>query len=472
MLSIDPFIHRRLVILNDDTPAQVVAKAMRHNEIGCVLVTDGQGHLSGIVTDRDFACRWAADYAKVNVPISQIMTPEILEADENSSLNDIISLMETHGVRRIPIVRREAHGEKERIIGIVTLDDLIASGTIAPHHLAQIVRRQIGRRIELSPKFPKTAKSGRRSEAHVHQTLDRFYAYLTQVTGLSSEIVPQITSFLLGSLTMRVSATAAAHFIAQLPKPIQHSLLRLPPGPDRNTTVEWMIAELVSHYRFTEEFARSVFIQFLAGLQNLVDPGAIGNLKAQLPKEFRVLFPEEERVDSIESTPIESVKTVMDLTSPGFHEGDEIPRQYTGEGLDRSPPLRWSNVPVGTKEFALICENPDPAFETSWVHWVIFGIPATVSSLPEGIQKTPDVELPIRARQGKNGWGNIGYQGPMPPVGHAFHRYFFRIYALDREIPLSSGITRPQLAHEMRGHILAEATLTGRYQLSAAREAA
>lgn len=157
----------------------------------------------------------------------------------------------------------------------------------------------------------------------------------------------------------------------------------------------------------------------------------------------------------------------MKLTSPAFEPGQPIPKQYTGEGADVSPPLEWSNVPEGTQEFALICDDPDAPTAEPWVHWVIYKIPADVTKLPEGIAKTPRLSVPPGALQGKNSWPGgqtIGYRGPMPPPGHGRHRYYFRLYALDKKLDLEPGLTKKQLLEAMKGHILGEGELMGTYE--------
>ena len=454
------------MILSEETSAQSAAQAMRDNHIGCVLVMNEQKTINGIVTDRDFACRWAAEGTDENIPISRIMTTELLKADENSSLDEVVTLMENHGVRRIPIVSRDHHA-REKVVGIITLDDLIAAGMVAPNHLAQIVKRQIGRRFAILSKFPPGPRSHRRAEAQMEQTAHRFYDSLTRKTGLHPDTAPPVLLFLLESLLMRVSATAGAHFISQLPKLIQEQLLTVTPGPDRKVTVDWVIAELISRYRLTEEFSRSILVHFLGGIQDWVDVGQIHHLKAQLPDDLKALFPPEPVPASEEEhLQIERAREPLTFRSRTFLDGTQIPTQHTGEGSDFSPPLEWSHIPVGTQEFVILCEDPDPTFETCWTHWMVYGISPTVTSLPEAIQKASELALPVRLKQGQNSWGNIGYQGPMPPIAHPEHRYIFRLFALDRPTILHGGATRSQIATQIRGHILAEAQFSGKYQAS------
>jgi Raf kinase inhibitor-like YbhB/YbcL family protein len=149
----------------------------------------------------------------------------------------------------------------------------------------------------------------------------------------------------------------------------------------------------------------------------------------------------------------------FELTSSAFREGESIPRQYTGDGRNLSPPLQWSDPPANTSSLALICEDPD-APRGTFTHWVIFNVPAKSRELKEGIP--PEATLPDGTVQGKNDFGKIGYGGPAPPPGKP-HRYFFKLYALDRVLELRPGATRSQLLAAMKGHVLDEAQLMGIY---------
>jgi Raf kinase inhibitor-like YbhB/YbcL family protein len=150
----------------------------------------------------------------------------------------------------------------------------------------------------------------------------------------------------------------------------------------------------------------------------------------------------------------------LKLTSPAFEEGKPIPAKHTGDGTDSSPALKWGAVPPGTKSLALICDDPDAPVGT-WVHWVLYDLPATVSELPE---KAPTTEtLANGAKQGLNDFRQVGYGGPAPPPGKP-HRYFFKVYALDAALSLKPRATKKELLRAMEGHILAEGQLMGTYQ--------
>lgn len=156
----------------------------------------------------------------------------------------------------------------------------------------------------------------------------------------------------------------------------------------------------------------------------------------------------------------------IEITSSAFKHGDPIPKKYTGEGADVSPPLAWKNLPDKAKELVLICDDPDAPTEEPWVHWVIYKIPASETGLPEGVPRDLRLKHPAGAMQGRNSWpkDNVGYRGPMPPPGHGTHRYFFRLYALDGHLTIEPGVTKKQLLEEICEHILAQAVLMGTYE--------
>jgi hypothetical protein len=149
----------------------------------------------------------------------------------------------------------------------------------------------------------------------------------------------------------------------------------------------------------------------------------------------------------------------MKIISQAFDEGGMIPEKYTCDGINISPPLKWSSVPDGTKTLAIICDDLDAPMGT-WVHWVIYNLPANIRELSEDV---PTLEkLPTGAKQGRNDFKKIGYSGPCPPGG--IHRYYFKIYALAKELNVEKGITKSDLLNAMKGHILSQGQLMGKYE--------
>jgi Raf kinase inhibitor-like YbhB/YbcL family protein len=152
------------------------------------------------------------------------------------------------------------------------------------------------------------------------------------------------------------------------------------------------------------------------------------------------------------------------IGSEAFQPNQPIPRKHTGEGADLSPPLRWSNVPPGTKQLALIMDDPDAPRDEPWVHWVLYNLPTQVDRLPEGVETKEVLSSPAGAVQGKNSSGKIGYHGPMPPPGHGVHHYHFKLYALDAQLGLKPGLTKNELLKAISDHVLAEGDLVGTYK--------
>ena len=148
----------------------------------------------------------------------------------------------------------------------------------------------------------------------------------------------------------------------------------------------------------------------------------------------------------------------LTVTSRAFKEGEAIPRQYTCDGINISPPLEWSGVPKTAKTIAIIADDPDAPAGT-WVHWVLYNLPADNIGLVENLPSTEN--LKAGGFQGKNDFGKIGYGGPCPPSGT--HRYFFKVYAVDTELPLKAGATKAEVEKAMEGHVLAQAQLMGSY---------
>lgn len=148
------------------------------------------------------------------------------------------------------------------------------------------------------------------------------------------------------------------------------------------------------------------------------------------------------------------------LTSPAFGHDEELPRKYTSEGEEVSPPLEWEGVPEGTKELVLVCEDPD-AESGVFTHWVVYGIPPDAAGLPEGVPRDAIVDEPIMLVQGLNEFDESGYSGPIADEERLPHRYFFRLFALDVELDIPPGVTRADLRTAAKGHVIGTAELVG-----------
>lgn len=146
------------------------------------------------------------------------------------------------------------------------------------------------------------------------------------------------------------------------------------------------------------------------------------------------------------------------IVIPAFSDGGAIPPLYTGEGADLSPAIEWSGEPAGAESFVLIVDDPDAPGGT-WNHWLLYDIPASVHHLAQGWKPAgPGVS-------GTNDFGRLGYGGPMPPRGHGPHRYYFRLFAVDRpSLGLAEGVKRAKLDRALKGHVLGQAEYMGRFE--------
>ena len=153
----------------------------------------------------------------------------------------------------------------------------------------------------------------------------------------------------------------------------------------------------------------------------------------------------------------------LSIKSPSFDHNGAIPKTFTCQGKDISPALQWSDLPEGTKSLALIVDDPDApdprAPKMTWVHWVLYDIPADAEGLPEAVE-----QLPAGTREGLNDWKKTGYGGPCPPIGR--HRYFHKLYALDTKLGDKGPLTKQALLEAIEDHVLARGQLVGTYEKS------
>jgi Raf kinase inhibitor-like YbhB/YbcL family protein len=154
------------------------------------------------------------------------------------------------------------------------------------------------------------------------------------------------------------------------------------------------------------------------------------------------------------------------VDSPALKQDQPVPRDYTADGKNVSPPLTWTGAPAATKEFAVICEDPDAGNPPPFVHWVMYKIPATAKGLPENIPIDPAVSMPAEiagAVQGTSGFRRAIYRGPAPPPGKV-HHYHFIVYALDANLDLKPGLTRADLLTAIQGHIVGQGEIVATYE--------
>lgn len=153
------------------------------------------------------------------------------------------------------------------------------------------------------------------------------------------------------------------------------------------------------------------------------------------------------------------------LASSAFSSGEVIPKRHTEDGDDLSPLLRFGDPPAGTRQLALVCDDPDAPTKDPWVHWLLYNIPPEVRELSEGLARAERLASLKGACQGKNSWSrdNLGYRGPAPPPGKP-HHYHFKLYALDAALELPPGLDKPALLKGIEGHVIGQAEIVGIYE--------
>jgi hypothetical protein len=162
----------------------------------------------------------------------------------------------------------------------------------------------------------------------------------------------------------------------------------------------------------------------------------------------------------------QTVPRTLTVLSPALKTGEPMPRDYTPDGRNISPPLSWSNLPPGTRQLAVVCADFGAGSPPPWVHWIIYNIPATAKGLPAGLPIDPAAAMPgeiAGAVQGLNGWRRAIYRGPAPPAGTP-HLYYFTVYALDADLKLEANLTRAQLLEKISGHIIGRGEVVPIYE--------
>lgn len=292
ILTWDKLIHRKVAWLDALAPIRRAAEILCDQNIGSILVLNDRDQLVGIVTDRDIACSVVAHDHTAEEPISEIMTPNPVFAEETDDLAKVIQLMEQSGVRRIPILQNHTHSRRKNrmeCMGIITLDDLIASKMIDSDSSARIIQNQIHRRLNII--HQKKHKSNILiKEIPSSKTLNNFYVRISERVEISPDLLVPVTHALLSSLVQRLHTTGAAHLISLLPQALEEELLNMSAGPNRDITLNSMLNELMTRFGIPEPQARAIIFNFFATLEEMINPEEIERIKSQLPEEFRALF--------------------------------------------------------------------------------------------------------------------------------------------------------------------------------------
>lgn len=283
--SIAPFIHRKIVVLHQNQTAYQAARAMCENNIGCVVVVDGKGHMTGILTDRDIACGLATLNQSIDTPISEFMSKGLVKVDERAKVPDVIELMKKNGIRRIPVVKRLQKVEK--CVGLVTLDDLLASNRISPEDVATITKSQIRRR-ERRRAFNRPAEtSGKVDEV---SDFARLLDKVVEKTGLNLPAAETLMDSVLTLIVRRLNYTVAGRLIELLPKRLQTRLLDLPAGPDLFITPDLIREAVTSNFDVSPDDSAKLIANLWQAISETVDPFQLDMVTEQFPDEIQILL--------------------------------------------------------------------------------------------------------------------------------------------------------------------------------------
>lgn len=280
--SIAPFVYTKVVVLKENNTCFEAARAMCENRIGSVVVSDNKGHITGLLTDRDLVCGLLALNYDANMLIGEVMTPNVFFVGPLSTIDDVIAVMHTNGIRRVPVIEM-AEGGRQHCIGMITLDDLIANQAIDPFDLAKIAKSQIVRKRKY---LHRSAQHQGRSL----QTMDKFIEAFRTGLELNEESSRRIIDFIFSEVVRRLHYSGAAHLISQLPQMLQDDLLQLPAGPDRSITAERLIVGLADRLGISEENARRYFPKFWRILNEKISSHEADHVIHQLPLDIQSLF--------------------------------------------------------------------------------------------------------------------------------------------------------------------------------------
>lgn len=285
-MSLEKYRRPRLVVQNSKSPVHGAARAMETNQIGTVIVQD-QGTVVGIVTDRDIAIRViGTGLDPKTTTLGDIMTTDVATLSPDDEQEEAVRLMRERNARRIPLV------ERGRVVGIVTLDDLLLDEAAPLVELAAIVRKQLGAGGPAPTRRFDPVRSAQRKAARAEETYGKLVNQVQKLSSLESkELAATALDVVLCGLVRRLTPQEASDFVSQLPSMIHERLLELPAGPDRSITRETIESDLVKRLDIEPEYASRIVSDIGAALEQHVSSGQIDDVRSQLPKEMRSIFP-------------------------------------------------------------------------------------------------------------------------------------------------------------------------------------
>lgn len=274
------------VVLKATDKLNEAAHAMKNNNVGSVVVSDSNGELIGIATDRDICFALAILGKSPESSINELMGREFVGVMQNGSLGDVISIMRAHGVRRLPILEMSPNTKKYRCSGVISLDDLVRANLISLEDQSEILNAQL-KPFDEERVAQSRMKNVFRSHSRKTQKYKEFIKDVEAKTGLAEERAKEITDHVLSFVLQRLPVNEGRKFLSQLPQTLQLSLYSEVSEPDRSFDIQMLIEKIAHDYGIEKNKAQSVVQGFWQALSKQVTPGEVDHVMSQLPKKMQ-----------------------------------------------------------------------------------------------------------------------------------------------------------------------------------------
>jgi CBS domain-containing protein/uncharacterized protein (DUF2267 family) len=284
--DIKDFLDKKVVILPENCTVEEAAKAMAEHRIGCVVVK-GRQKILGVVTDRDLTCQILAGNRSPSTALGDVITvEEMVCVLEDDHLDDVVEKMIHHGVRRIPVIRQQAHHHsRESCVGIITLDDLITAEAIDIHTVKDIIAPQVRIFGRSRPN-----RSHKRKEARLQQSMNVFMKSVAREMDMERADAEPLIVFILKSLVERISYSEANDLISSMPKLLQEDLWNTPAGPNRHIDAEYILRHMQVKFGLTRAGCERICRSFWIGLELYLLNNECAQILSQLPGDMQLLF--------------------------------------------------------------------------------------------------------------------------------------------------------------------------------------
>lgn len=276
--ALTPFIHRKVIVLSYHNTAYEAARAMNDHSVGCILVADLKGDISGILTDRDLLLRVFEKGLSTNTKLGDIATRDLKSVNESDRLSSVLSIMEQYSVRRVPVMGRS--GGVPKCIGLVSLDDLLATQIVDVSQISRIIKSQIASRHHVYKHLLET----------MSEESSSFLQNLTNQIGHDHKSVKEFSKFVLSAIVQRQHYTGAVQFIKQLPKVFHQELYDLQAGPDRNIDADYIKNGAATRLRCDFDVAEESIHMLWQSLYRIGNPGNLDHTLFQLPNDIQILL--------------------------------------------------------------------------------------------------------------------------------------------------------------------------------------